>query len=224
VIHHPMGRRRSPARRRPSSAQPNALRASLTNRRALVLVTVAIAALAVVTATRSSVTLPTDAGSDTPAILLPVTQVQGAQLHAFSVFHRPRQAPSATMQEAIRRALTASRPLGLNLDLARRVSTRIGVAAWIVPGNGFICVIRDITGTAGCNTTEETIAHGMSLLETEREVQPVRSSQYILLGIAPDKVTRVDVIPDVGKAQTVSVHDNVFAYRSALPVRARLVR
>jgi hypothetical protein len=115
---------------------------------------------------------------------------------------------------AIARVLSASKPLGVNLTLARRVRTRVGEDAWVVPGDGFVCVIRDLTATAACNTTRETIAHGMSLLERSR-----LGHDYLLLGVVSDDVWRVRVVSGRGMVATVPVSRNVFAYRSRVPVR-----
>jgi hypothetical protein len=150
------------------------------------------------------------------ATVTTIAAVQPKQRRAFAVLRMPSRAPAPAKQAAILRVLSASRPLGVNLSLAREVRTRVGEDAWVVPGDGFVCVVRDLTATAGCNTTRETIAHGMSLLET----RPLAPRDHLLLGVVPDDVRRVRVVSDRGVVATVPVSRNVYAYRGPAPVRA----
>jgi len=153
------------------------------------------------------------------ATVTTIVAAQPEQRRAFAVLSQPAQTPPPARRAAIVRVLSASRPLGVNLALARRVRTGAGEDAWVVPGDGSVCVIRDLTATAGCNTTREAIAHGMALLERD----PLAHG-YLLLGIVPNSVRRVRVRSDRGVVATVPVSRNVYAYLSTVPVRGEPVR
>jgi hypothetical protein len=113
---------------------------------------------------------------------------------------------------------------GLMYEFAQRTRTRIGLDAWVVPGAGFICVMRAPKVVAGCNSTAETIKHGMSVVAIDPPSGPHRPKRYVLVGIAPDGVKAVAVRGEDGLRAIVRVVDNVYAYRASTMVYATLRR
>lgn len=117
------------------------------------------------------------------------------------------------------------RNFGLMYQFAQRVRTQVGADAWIVPGEGYICVMRAPGGVAGCNTTAETINQGMSLVALDSAPHDRNDrKRYLLLGIAPDGVRKVTVRTEGGIEVTVPVIDNTYAYRAGRMMHATLVR
>jgi len=153
------------------------------------------------------------------AQLAPATRptIEPAQRAAFSVLRMRTPAPSRALQSMITHVVSTSRPLGLYLSLGRRVVTPGGVIAWVVPGDGNICVVHDGTATAGCTSTQEAIRHGMSLGEKETSFA---GPSYLLLGLVRDGVRAVEVFPDNRPPLLVPVIHNVYAYLGSAPARA----
>ena len=112
---------------------------------------------------------------------------------------------------------------GVNLDLAHRVTTSVGIDAWVLPGDGIVCVARDITGTIGCNSTANTIRQGMTLEEQQQPQPGQHGNRYLLLGIAPDNVKTVAIHPDHGPPQIAQIAHNVYAYLGRSPAHIRLI-
>jgi hypothetical protein len=119
--------------------------------------------------------------------------------------------------------VVAGRGYGLDFSLAHKVRTTLGDVAWIVPGDGFICVMASTPIVAGCNTTGATIEQGMSVVA----ILPApigRGKRYDLYGIAPDAVRQVEVTPEGGSSVRVPVVDGVYAYSAPRMLHARVVR
>ena len=153
-----------------------------------------------------------DSSRQTPQAVVPeISTAEPQQLRAFSVLRKPVAIPSPAMKAAIEKTLgTEVLRLGLNLNLAHRVVTAAGIVAWVVPGNHFICVFRDRTGTAVCDTALLAIAYGMRLVASNTTHSP---AEYYVLGIAPNGVSAVKVSTR-GHTRTVAVTDNVYSYRA----------
>jgi hypothetical protein len=140
-----------------------------------------------------------------------ISAVEPLQLRAFSILRGPVAIPSPAMKASIEKTLGMEvLRLGLNLNLAHRVVTATGIVAWVVPGNHFICVFRDRTGTVVCDTAPLAIAYGMRLVATNTSHSP---AEYYVLCIAPNGVSAVKVSTR-GHARTVPVTDNIYSYRA----------
>jgi hypothetical protein len=147
-----------------------------------------------------------------------ISQTQPQQRKAFSVLRTPPEMLPLAMRATIATA-TQRKRLGLQPHLAQRVATRTGAVAWIVPGNGILCLFQDRTGAHDCNPTSEAIRHGMTLVVFEPPERPEATpKRYLVLGAAPDRVETVRI-----RSRTViraPVVDNVYALRMARPPRA----
>ncbi|HXE45082.1 MAG TPA: hypothetical protein VN635_07780 [Conexibacter sp.] len=118
----------------------------------------------------------------------------------------------------------SSLPLGLNLNLSHRIRTRLGITAWVVPGDGYICVVQDATATSACDSTQGVVENGISVLKKLPPTSAPRlGPRYLLLGMAPDDVRIVRILPDRGQPTAVPVQQNVFVSLSSTPVRAAVV-
>jgi hypothetical protein len=140
------------------------------------------------------------------------------QERSFGVLRTPPEPPSFDMVRAIARTV-AGQGFNLMLERAQRVWTTVGENAWVVPGDGYICVMRDETAVAGCNTTQETIREGMTVVIRNQGRIPAGSKRYLLLGIAPDGIKAAKLVARSGHVLTVPVIDNVFAARSVTLIR-----
>lgn len=157
------------------------------------------------------------------AVVVPRLELK--QLRAFSVLRTPPEWPIPEKRQAMERAVEGEH-FGLMFQFAQEVSTHAGVNAWIVPGNGFVCVMRaskDLPIAAGCNTTAETLKHGMSVVATDPPLRGHKDKRYLLLGIAPDGAKSATVKIEGGGRVTVPVINNVYAYRAHYMMYAKLV-
>lgn len=154
----------------------------------------------------------------------PVASVQPQQAHSFSLFKAPPRVIPRTGRETIASTLPPH-AFGLNLRLARYIRAQAGMRAWVVPGDGFICMFPVGRRAAGCNTTEQVAAHGMRIVLPSSLRAPAASHEkrYVSLGIAPDGVARVKVI-EGRRVGTVSVRDNVYSFRSEKPADVKLLQ
>lgn len=149
--------------------------------------------------------------------------VQPQQLRAFSILRAPPETPPPNMRLAMERTVEG-RGFGLMFALAHRVPTLVGEDAWVVPGNSFICVMGNQPIAAGCNTTAETIKHGMSVVAIDRPLPRHKTKRYILFGVAPDSVKTVAVKRQDGRRLTVPVFNNVYSYYAPTMIYATVVR
>jgi len=160
------------------------------------------------------------AGAQRTAVRMP--EVEPAQRKAFAVLRAEPDRPSAELAGQMENVVEG-RGFGLHTSLARKVRTQLGDDAWVVPGNGYLCVMASTPIVAGCNTTSATIAQGMSVVA----ILPAAlggGKQYDLFGLAPDGVQEVAVKPDRGQPTLVPVVHNVYSYAASTMLHARLVR
>jgi hypothetical protein len=152
-----------------------------------------------------------------------VLTVQPQQLRAFSILRAPPETPPPNTRLAIEKAVEG-RGFGLILTLGHRVPTLLGEYVWVVPGNGFICIVGNQPVVAGCNTTVETIQHGMSVVAIDPPLSRHKAKRYILYGVTPDHVKAVAVKREDGRRTTVPVVNNVYSYRAPTMIYAKLIR
>jgi hypothetical protein len=171
-------------------------------------------------AARGSYDVPSISQRSAPSVAR-IAAVERTQARAFAVFRRAPTIPSPAMKRAIRTTLGPTwSELGLNLRLARRVRAANGAVAWVIPGRGFVCIAANVTGASGCNTTRETIEHGMTMVVGQQMRGVV---VYYALGLAPNGVRRAIVSVGARRA-LVPIEHNVYAYRASSPIKATLAR
>lgn len=94
----------------------------------------------------------------------------------------------------------------------------------MVPGDGSLCLFHDRTGANVCKASYEAIGQGMALVVFEPpELPEAVPKRYLLLGVVPDGVARVQVRSRASPA-TVPVRDNVYSLRMGSPPRATVLR
>jgi hypothetical protein len=177
----------------------------------------ALTALALAGAVYLGVLLGND-GSDTAH-----ASVEADQKKAFQVLRGAAEPPPPAIARAMEEVVEAA-DFGLRPEGARKVRTRIGIDAWVVPATGFVCVMGSRPLVAGCDTTERTIRRGMSAVAIVPSAFDRSQKRYQLFGLAPDGVERVAVRTEGGRRAQVPVIDNVYSYEAATMVRARLLR
>lgn len=142
------------------------------------------------------------------------------QLDSFAILRTSGpEMPAPALKLSMERAVEAVN-FGLLFQFAQRVRTEAGVDAWVIPGRGYMCVLGGRPVVAGCNTTDQTIKNGMSVVA----VAP-RSSRkrYLLLGLAPDRARAAIVEVNGGRRYRVPIVDNVYAFRASAIPRAKVV-
>ncbi len=149
----------------------------------------------------------------------PSRVVESQQLNKFSVLRGTPLPPSHQTQDAIKRTLGSQfTQFGLNFNIAHRVVASTGMVGWIIPGHGVMCIFGDQTGDAGCNTTTETIARGMTLEVGDTSRKP---TSYYILGMAPDTARTVNV--HIGaRTIVVPITHNVYSYRAHSVMKVEL--
>lgn len=114
--------------------------------------------------------------------------------------------------------------LGLNADLAQRVDTPTGTVVWVIPGNGFVCILRETALGPGyaCSATKETIRHGIDLAWFDDGRTDGVTPGRVVVGIAPDDVQRATLRTGQTKV-TVPVVESVFARRDGMTRAPKLI-
>jgi uncharacterized membrane protein len=109
---------------------------------------------------------------------------------------------------------------GMNWTLAQRLPVNIRTRMWVVPANGYLCLVSQqkaqIVGTT-CDTNERTLSHGVATTFLSDESMGARRTRRIVVGVAPDRV-RFVVVRTQRSVATVPVVGNVFVLRDASAV------
>jgi hypothetical protein len=131
-----------------------------------------------------------------------VSVVPPGQAAAFAILRRP-----ATTTDALPASMLPEpfvRIYGANPALARRVQgLPKDVQAWLVPGNGSLCVVAD--GGASCGPDAALIKYGLAV-ESGSGTGP-----QSIAGVVPDGVSSVTITLADGRAQDATVVDNGYA-------------
>jgi hypothetical protein len=120
----------------------------------------------------------------------------------------------------VRRVLRAP-VFGLNWKLAQRIPSTLRGTYWLVPGNGYLCVIAQgsmgspETGTT-CAPTSQAVENGVADVTIARaapgsRVRPGR----LIVGVAPNGARQV-VFHTRGTVEAAPVVDDVFVLRDAI--------
>jgi len=100
---------------------------------------------------------------------------------------------------------------GANPSLARRAQGLPSGSAWIVPGNGMICIATALPGTVQVGATSCTVSDAAAAGRLALSARSSQQGWQWVVGLTPDNVAQVSVIRADGTTQTVDVHDNVYA-------------
>ncbi len=113
--------------------------------------------------------------------LTAVPAVPPAVRDHFALF---RDQPAAKIPSDVAAAVASPARFGRNPDLAREIATTYG-KGWIVPGDGYLCIIvpdPDFGGYGtGCDTVENAVARGLVLTRRQGPDGPGNA-----VGLVPD--------------------------------------
>jgi hypothetical protein len=133
----------------------------------------------------------------------PATRVDPAQAAAFAILRRPL-APDDAIPASWRSTVDAG-AYGANYALARRArDLPAGFAAWVVPGNGSLCLLT----TGGSTCGPHPLPRGFALESGSSTLDPHSES---IIGLVPDNVRSVTITTGHHVRLTVAVHDNFYA-------------
>ena len=205
-----------------ASAPPARFSRSLALRAAGVLVASAAAAIAATTLLSSSPGPAARAPGAPHAALPELRAVTAAQAASFAILRRPR-----TTADAFAQITPGAGPLGANPDLARAVAEPAGRfsrgSVSVVPANGAICLrVPGPSETAQWWCQPMAAALRGRLLMALRPPGPLRPSNQLLVGLAPDGVRSVTVAAAGGVRRTVAVHENVYDTQIFAPTTVTL--
>lgn len=164
----------------------------------------------------------------------PAVAITPAQSANLGILRRPRVASDALLPwDAFSATHTPMAANGVNPSLSRRAEGFASGAAWVIPGNGTICLIADnaqglamaseqlapgattpaavaripgADGATGC-TTDSTAAKGWSAGAGGTRESP---GMTFTAGIVPDGVAAVTVSLAGGGSLSLLVHENVY--------------
>lgn len=136
-----------------------------------------------------------------------VETVDTAESSAFSVMDRPQVAGDIVPTDEL---IAFSANSGANPGLARHVTTSAG-NAWLVPGDGDICLIGESVTTAGqggaaCGPDTQAVAGKLALESTSTH----NPGAAFVAGLAPNGVTSVTLLTKSGDQYSAAVKDNVY--------------
>jgi hypothetical protein len=132
----------------------------------------------------------------------PAAVVPPRQAAAFAILRRPATASDALPASMLPEQFI--RIYGANAALARRVEgLPQGVDAWLVPGNGSLCLVTN--DGASCGPDATLIKYGLAAESGSG------SGAQSVTGIVPDGVTSVTITLANGSRQDTTVVDNGYA-------------
>jgi hypothetical protein len=136
----------------------------------------------------------------------PAQTIAPDQSAGLAILRRPRDA-SDVMPAAMVAGLTVS-PAdanGPNPALSRRAQGLTDGAAWVVPGDGMICLVTDGGGTC---QPDASVADGKWPVMTGGSSKA--PGMTAVAGLVPDGVDQVVLTLGDGSTQTIAVHENVY--------------
>jgi len=143
-------------------------------------------------------------------------RVEGQQRANFALLRTPPEGLPTAVQRALGNPV-----FGSNWNLAQRIPTIASGAYWLLPGNGYMCVVSE--RSLGSNTINTTCARasqarqrGIAAVTVTREVPGSQSkAARLIVGLAPDGARQV-VVHTRGIAETVRVHHEVFVLNDVI--------
>jgi hypothetical protein len=139
------------------------------------------------------------------------------QLGRFESLRGPAERLPADVRDIIQ-----AKP-GIDANLAHRLPVRGRAPFWVVPGNGFLCILieQEVHSVSSvCATTSEALMHGVSIT-----LLNPRGHGRTVVGIAPDG-PREAVLQGNGITNATKIDHGVFVHRDSLsvPVNQVLLR
>lgn len=150
-----------------------------------------------------------------PEAVRVIAKVEHQQIANFALLRTPPEG----LPTAVRRVL--GKPVfGSNWNFAQRIPAPASGAYWLLPGDGYMCVLSD--GSMGSHTLGTVCARasqarrrGIAATAITRAVpgSHVKAGRLIV-GLAPDGAKQV-VVHTRGSTETVPVRDEIFVLRDS---------
>ena len=124
---------------------------------------------------------------------------------------RPEGLPAATQR------LLISGRFGVNWNLAQRIPVAFSGAYWLVPGDGYLCIVSRIPTTPGagmaCNETWRARSEGLATISfsSEKSTSP---SVREMVGVTRDGARSV-LVHTGSKVKSIPVVNGIFALRDS---------
>jgi hypothetical protein len=129
--------------------------------------------------------------------------------------------PDGLRRRAVRN-LGGEQDLGLNFRRTHYVETAIGIGIWVVRGNLVACIFQARHAAAACAPERQIANNGLSLVvghaDGSRYNMP---THFFAIGIAPNDITAVKLMPLGGQTKVVPVIDNAYGLRADTPIRVQ---
>jgi hypothetical protein len=169
----------------------------------MLLVVLAATGIAVAASTGSTALSPSSYEAGAKAVLPTVASPQ--QVAALSVLGRPQTAADTVPIQDLPSGPSFTGMVGANVNLARRAMTLTTGEAWIVPGDGTVCLITAPGGTAcqGNPSVREGRLYAIGYSDEEPGVESIA-------GIVPNGVSSVRLDLAGGISDALTVHENVY--------------
>lgn len=147
---------------------------------------------------------------NSPASVAVLRRVPDALQADFALLRTPPDGLPASIRKILH-----TPTYGMNWKLARRLPIKAFVHIWVVPGNGFICLISQQTqASAGtiCETTHEALNHGIATIFLSGGGVDITPLRRTIVGIAPDG-TREVIANTQGSLARIYVTHGIFIHR-----------
>lgn len=142
-----------------------------------------------------------------------IARVEHRLLANFALLRTRPEGLPALVQRVLR-----APTFGLNWKLAERIPVALPSAYWLVPGNGYLCIVaRESMGVGTtCAPSSEALVHGIASITITpfRPTPGVRPSRLIV-GVAPDGTHEV-LVHTRGEVDTGPVVNEVFVLRDSV--------
>lgn len=147
-----------------------------------------------------------------PYALPIISRVQTPQLSAFALLRKPPEELPPATQRFLRGPI-----FGSNWNLARRIPVKAEGDYWLVPGDGYLCVIsQGVMGgpsvSATCGKTAQATVHGIAAISITLPDAP--HPARLIVGVAPDG-TREALVHARGVIAAVPVRGGTFVLRDS---------
>ena len=119
---------------------------------------------------------------------------------------------------------------GANWSLAQRLDTAGGASIWVVPANEALCLVGEQARGAvsvTCTPTTEALKHGLVTTSLDDGTPGASPARRVIVGVAPDGVTKVRIETPGFRSATVPVTRNTFLLRDSVgkpPEALKLLR
>jgi hypothetical protein len=129
-----------------------------------------------------------------------------------------RSRPEGVPQDV--RDVVRTPSLGMNLDLAQRIPVAVAGTYWLVPADGYLCVMHH--GSLGipaagmnCAPVADAVTHGVANVAIGPDAPGSARRVRLIVGMTPRGARKV-LIRTRGSTTTVPVEGDVFVLRDSL--------